>query len=109
MPSETTPFLHPSSPSLPIYKENVRLPHQVSKKPSSREDDLPAHQSFEEDISSDDWMSSDYNPSWSSEKEDPEEEDEDEDEDEDEEDDVDIDDDDDFDSDFDSPPSKQAR
>jgi hypothetical protein len=101
MPSETTPFLHPSSPSLSIYKENVGLPHQVSKKPSSSEDDLPAHQSSEEDVSSDDWMSFDYSPSWSSEKEDPEEEDEDEDE----EDDVDIDDDDDF----DSPPPKQAR
>jgi hypothetical protein len=38
---------------------------------------LPAHQSSEEDVSSDDWRSSDYSPPWSSEKEDPEEEDED--------------------------------
>ena len=58
--------------------------------PSSSEDDLPAHHSFEEDISSDEWLSSDYSPPWSSEKEDPEEEDEDKDEDE--EDDTDADD-----------------
>ena len=44
---------------------------------SSSEDDLPAHQSSEEDVSSDDWRSSDYSPPWSSEKEDPEEDDED--------------------------------
>jgi hypothetical protein len=28
---ETTLLLHPSSPSLPIYKENGGKPHQVSK------------------------------------------------------------------------------
>jgi hypothetical protein len=35
---------------------------------------LAAHQSSEEDVSSDDWRSSDYSPMWSSEKEDLEEE-----------------------------------
>ena len=72
---------------------------------SSNEDELPSHHSFEEDISSDDWMSSDYSPLWSFEKEDPEEEDEDED-------DADADaedDDDDSDSDFASPRPKRAR
>jgi hypothetical protein len=66
---------------------------------SSSEDDLPAHQSSEEDVSFDDWMPFDYSPPWSSEKEDPEEEDE-------EEDDADSDD---SDSDFDSSPPKRAR
>ena len=70
---------------------------------SSSEDDLPAHQSSEEDISSDDWMPYDYSPPWSFEKEDSEEEDEDE---EDDADDDDDDDDSDFESDFDSPPPK---
>ena len=68
---------------------------------SSSEDDLPTHQSFEEDVSYNDWRSSDYSPPWSSEKEDPEEED-----------DADAttaDDSDDSDSDFDSPPPKRAR
>jgi hypothetical protein len=61
---------------------------------------LPSHHSSKEDVSSDDWMSSDYIPPWSSEKEDPEEK-EDEDED-------DADADNDSDSDFDSPPTKRA-
>jgi hypothetical protein len=65
---------------------------------------LPAHQSSEEDVSSDDWRSSDYIPLWSSEKEDPEE-----DEDEDDADTEDSDDSDDSDSDFASPPPKRAR
>ena len=78
MPSEMTPLLHPSSPSLPIYKENVGKTHQVSNasSPSSSEDDLPAHRSSEEDISFDEWMSSDYSLPWSYEKEDLEEEEE---------------------------------
>jgi len=88
-------------------------PIKFPSSPSSSEDDLPAHHSFEEDISSDDWRSSDYSPPWSSEKEDPEEED---DEDEDEDDaDADADDDgddysdsDDSDSNFDSPPPKRV-
>ena len=37
---------------------------------------MPAHHSSEEDISFDEWMSSNYSPSWSSKKEDLEEEDE---------------------------------
>ena len=68
---------------------------------SSSEEDLLAHQSSEEDVSSNDWRSFDYSPSWSSEKEDPEE-----DQDEDEDDDADDDGDD---SDFDLPPPKRAR
>jgi hypothetical protein len=75
VPSETTPLLQPLSPSLPIYKENVRQPIKFPSSPLSREDDLPAHQSSEEDVSSDDWRPSDYSPPWSSEKEDPKEED----------------------------------
>ena len=43
---------------------------------SSSEDDLLAHQSFEEDSSSYDWRASDYSPLWSSEKDSEEEEDE---------------------------------
>ena len=80
----------------------IKFPNSLS----SSEDGLLAHQSSEEDVSSNDWMPSDYSPPWSSEKED-----EDEDEDEDEEDDADADDDtdDDSDSDFDSPPPKRAR
>jgi hypothetical protein len=42
---------------------------------SSSENDLPAHQSCEEDVSSDDWRPFDYRPLWSSEKEDSNEED----------------------------------
>jgi hypothetical protein len=79
---------------------------------SSSEDELPAHQSSKEDVSSDDWMPSDYSPLWSSKKEDLEEEDEDEDK----YDDADADDDNDSnsidsdsDSDFDSPPPKRVR
>ena len=85
-------------------------PIKFSSSPSSSEDDLPAHQSFEEDVSSNDWMPSDYCPSWSSKKEDLEEEDEDEDE-EDNADAIDDDDDDDsdFESHFDSPPPKRTR
>jgi len=49
-------------------------PIKFPSRPSSSEDDLPAHHSFEEDISSNEWMSSDYSPLWSSE-EDLEEED----------------------------------
>jgi hypothetical protein len=33
VPSETTPLLHPSSPSLLICKENIGQPYQVSKQP----------------------------------------------------------------------------
>ena len=105
-----TPLLHLSSPSLPIYKENVEQLHQVSKQPVIQQDELPSHHSSEENVSSDDWMS-DYSPPWSSEKEDLEEED---DKDEDGTD-VDADSDDsdsedsDFDSNFDSPPPKRAR
>ena len=90
-------------------------PIKFPSNPSSSEDDLLAHQSSKEDVSSDDWRPSDYSPPWSSKKEDLEE-DEDEDEDEDEEDDADADDDNDSDSDdsdsnsnFDSPPPKRAR
>ena len=78
-------------------------PIKFPNNPSSSDDDLPAHQSSEEDVSSDDWRSSNYSPPWSSEKEDPEEKDEDE---------VDADndsDDSDSDSDFASPPPKRAR
>ena len=83
----------------------------------SSEDDLLAHQSSEEDVSSDDWMPSDYSPPWSSKKEDLEEEDEDKDKENDADADDDNDDsDDDFDSDndysdsdFDSSPAKWAR
>ena len=60
---------------------------------------MPAHHSSEEDISFDEWMSSNYSPSWSSKKEDLEDEDED---------DTDADDDSD-DSDFASPTPKRAR
>jgi hypothetical protein len=68
---------------------------------------LPAHHSSKEDISFDEWMSSDYSPLWRSKKEDLEEEDVDE-----------VyanvntnteDDDSDSDSNFDSPPPKRAR
>jgi hypothetical protein len=52
-------------------------PIKFPRSPSSSEDDLPTHHSSEEDISSDEWMSSDHIPLWSSKKEDPEEEDED--------------------------------
>ena len=52
-------------------------PIKFPSSPSSSEDDLLAHQSSEEDVSSDDWRPSDYSPPWSSEKEDLEEEDED--------------------------------
>ena len=76
-------------------------PIKFPSSPSSSEDDLPAHQSSEEDVSSDDWRPFDYSPPWSSEKEDPEEEDEDDN-------DADAEDDDD-DSDFASPPPKRAR
>jgi len=83
---------------------------------SSSEDDLPTHQSFEEDVSYNDWRSSDYSPPWSSEKEDPEEEEEeDEDKDdtdtdaEDDDDDDDDSDDSDSNSDFALPPPKRAR
>jgi hypothetical protein len=69
---------------------------------SSSKDDLHAHHSFEEDISSDEWMSSDYSPLWSSEKEDPEEEEDKDDAD------ADAEDDDDSDSNFASPPPKPA-
>jgi hypothetical protein len=54
-------------------------PIKFPRSPSSSEDDLPTHHSSEEDISSDEWMSSDHIPLWSSKKEDPEEEEEDED------------------------------
>ena len=79
-------------------------PIKFPSSPSSSEDDLPAHQSSEEDVSSDDWRSFDYSPPWSSEKEDPEEEDDDEDE----EDDAAATADSDSDSDFDSRPPKRA-
>jgi hypothetical protein len=51
-------------------------PIKFPSSPSSSDDDLPAHQSSEEDVSSNDWRSSDYSPPWSSEKEDLEEENE---------------------------------
>ncbi|XP_066341541.1 uncharacterized protein [Miscanthus floridulus] len=76
--------------------------------PSSSEDDLPAHQSSEEDVSSDDWMPSNYSSPWTSEKEDPEEEDEDEEDDTDADADADDNDDSDSNSDFDSLPPKRA-
>ena len=56
-------------------------PIKFLSSPSSREDNLLAHQSYKEDVSSNDWRSSDYSPPWSSEKEDLEDEDEDKDED----------------------------
>ena len=86
-------------------------PIKFPSSPSSSEDDLPAHQSFEEDVSSDDWRSCDYSPPWSSEQEDPEKEDEDnidadaKDNDNDYDDDSDSD----SDSDFASPPPKRVR
>ena len=62
---------------------------------------MPTHHSSEEDISVDEWMSSDYSPPWSCEKEDEDQDDADADT-------KDSDDDsDDFD--FDSPPPKRAR
>ena len=79
-------------------------PIKFPSSPSSSEDDLPAHQSSEEDVSSDDWRPFDYSPPWSSEKEDLEEEDADAEDDND-----DSDDDSDSDSDFTSPPPKRAR
>ena len=94
------------------------IPTKFASSPLSSEDNLPTRQSSEEDVSSDDWMPSDYNPPWSSKKEDLEEEDEDEDKDRDKEDDADADADADDDIDnsvsdsnfnFDSPPPKQAR
>jgi hypothetical protein len=51
-------------------------PIEFPSNPSSSEDDLPAHQSSEEDVSFDDWRPSNYSRPWSSEKEDPEMEDE---------------------------------
>ena len=89
-------------------------PIKFPSSPSSSEDDLPAHHSFEEDISSDEWMLSDYSPLWSSEEDPKEENEEEEDEDEDDAD-ADADDDgddysdsDDSDSNFDSPPPKRV-
>jgi hypothetical protein len=86
-------------------------PINFSSSPSFSEDDLPAHQSSEEDISSSDWRSFDYSPLWSFEKEDPKEEDEDDADAEDNDDDSDDFDSDDSDSDFDftSPPPKRVR
>jgi hypothetical protein len=75
--SKMTPLLHPSSPSLLIYKKMSDNPIKFPSSPSSSEDELPSHHSSEENVSSDDWMS-DYSPPWSS-KKDPDEEDEDED------------------------------
>ena len=87
-------------------------PIKFPSSPSSSEDNLPAHQSSEKNVSSEDWMPSDCSPPWCSEKADPEEEDEDENE----EDNVNANDDDDSnddsdsdDSDFDLPPPKRAR
>jgi len=57
------------------------IPIKFPSSLSSSEDDLLAHQSSKEDVSSNDWRSSDYSPPWSSEKEDLEDEDEDKDED----------------------------
>ena len=97
-----THLLYPSSPSLPIYKENVRQPLKFPSSLSSSKDKLPFHHSSEENVSSDNGMS-DYSPPWSSEKDDLEEEDED---------DADAKDDDsdsDSNSDFASPLPKQAR
>ncbi|XP_066360833.1 uncharacterized protein [Miscanthus floridulus] len=88
-------------------------PIKFPSSPSSSEDKLPSHHSFEENVSSDDGMF-DYSPPWSFEKESLEEEDE---EDKDdanadnnaEDDDDDFDDNDDSEFDFASPPPKQAR
>ena len=66
-------------------------PIKFPSNPSSSKDEFPSHHSSEENVSSDDGMS-DYSPSWSFEKEDPE--------------DVAADD---FDSDVDSPPTKRVR
>jgi len=60
---------------------------KFSSSESSSENDLLAHRSFEENVSSDDWRAFDYSPLGCSEKEDPEEEEEDEDDEEEEEDD----------------------
>ena len=88
-------------------------PIKFPSSPLSSDDDLPAHLSFEEDVSSDNWMPSDYSPPWTSKKVDSEDEDEDEDLEEDadadDDDDDDSDDSDDSNSDFDSPPPKRAR
>jgi len=77
-------------------------PIKFPSSPSSSEDEFPSHHSSKENISSDDRMSSDYSPLWSSKKEEPEEEDEED------EDDADADADD-SNSEFDSPPPKRAR
>ena len=77
-------------------------PIKFPSSPSSNEDDLLAHQSSEEDVSSDHWMPFDYSPPWSSEKEDPEVDED--------KDDADAEDNDsDSDSDFASPPPRRAR
>jgi hypothetical protein len=59
----------------------AKSPIKFPSSESSSEDDLPAHQSSEKDVSSDDWRYFDYSPLWSSEKEDLEEEEEEEDDD----------------------------
>ena len=108
--SETTPLLHPSSPSLLIYKENVRHTRQVSKQPVVQQGWLASPLVSEEDVSSNDWRPSDYSLPWSSKKEDLKEEDEDEDDaDSDAEDDDDDSDNSDSNSDFVSSPPKRAR
>ena len=86
-------------------------PIKFSSSASFSEDELPSHHSSEENVSSNDGIS-DYSPSWSSEKEDPEKEDEDDadantkDDDDDSNDDSD---DSDSNSDFASPPPKPVR
>ena len=78
-------------------------PIKFPSSPSSSEDELPSHHSSEENVSSDDGMP-DYDPPWSSKKEDLEEEDEED------EDDADADaEDDNSEFDFDLPPPKRAR
>jgi hypothetical protein len=52
----------------------AKSPIKFPSSESSSEDDLPAHQSSEKDVSSDDWRYFDYSPLWSFEKEDLEEE-----------------------------------
>jgi hypothetical protein len=47
----------------------AKSPIKFSSSETSSEDNLPAQQSSEEDVSFDDWRSSNYSPLWSSEKE----------------------------------------
>jgi hypothetical protein len=49
-------------------KKMVESPIKFPSRESSSEDDLPVCQCSKANVFSDDWMSSDWSPSWSSEK-----------------------------------------